>query len=142
MLAAGEVFQLAIAGNHAQGTLFCDGRHLWTPALERRIDEIAQSYPGFFVGRFDVRYTNVTDFRAGEDLAIVELNGATAESTDIYDPDRSLLSAYRQLVEQWSIVFTIGAANRAAGAPVTNTRRLMQLLHTYATSPPAFALSD
>ena len=142
VLAPGEVFQLAIAGNHAQGTLFRDGWHLWTPALERRIDEIAQLYPGFFVGRFDVRYTNVTDFRAGEDLAIVELNGATAESTDIYDPDRSLLSAYRQLFKQWSIVFTIGAANRADGAPVTGTRRLMQLLHTYATSTPAFALSD
>jgi hypothetical protein len=70
------------------------------------------------------------------------LNGATAESTDIYDPDRSLISAYRQLFRQWSIVFAIGAANRAAGAPVTGVRRLMQLLHAYATSTPAFALSD
>ena len=56
VLGPGERMQLAIAGNHAQGTLFRDGTHLWTPALERRIDEIAQSYPGFFVGRFDVRY--------------------------------------------------------------------------------------
>jgi membrane protein DedA with SNARE-associated domain len=142
VLARDEVFQLAIAGNHAQGTLFCDGWHLWTPALDERIDEIAQSYPGFFVGRFDVRYTNLGAFQAGQDLAIVELNGATAESTNIYDPDRSLLLAYRQLFRQWSIVFAIGAANRAAGAPVTGMRRLMQLLHTYATSAPAFALSD
>ena len=119
VLGLGERMQLAIAGNHAQGTLFRDGAHLWTPALERRIDEIAQSYPGFFVGRFDVRYTDVDDLRAGHGLAIVELNGATAESTDIYDPNRSLLSAYRQLFKQWSIVFTIGAANRASGATVT-----------------------
>jgi hypothetical protein len=142
VLSPGEVFRLAIAGNHAQGTLFRDGWHLWTPALERRIDEIAQSYPGFFVGRFDVRYTDVAAFRAGEDLAIVELNGATAESTDIYDPRRSLPGAYRQLFKQWSIVFEIGAANRAAGAPVTGMRRLIRLLHTHATSTPAFALSD
>jgi hypothetical protein len=142
VLARGEVFTLAIAGNHAQGTLFRDGRHLWTPALERRIDDIAQSYPGFFVGRFDVRYTDVDAFCAGNDLAIVELNGATAESTDIYDPSRSLMAAYRQLFRQWSIVFAIGAANRAAGASVTGTRRLIQLLQAYARSTPAFALSD
>jgi len=103
ILARGERLPLAIAGNHAQGTLFKDGRHLITPALEDRIDRIAWSYPGFYVGRFDIRYTDVERFKAGEDLAIVELNGATAESTNIYDPDGSLLSAYRQLFRQWSI---------------------------------------
>jgi membrane protein DedA with SNARE-associated domain len=142
VLAPGERMQLAIAGNHAQGTLFRDGAHLWTPALERRIDEVAQSYPGFFVGRFDVRYSDADGLRAGHGLAIVELNGATAESTDIYDPNRSLLSAYRQLFKQWSIVFTIGAANRATGAAVTPTRRLASLLRAHMTSKPAFALSD
>jgi hypothetical protein len=142
VLAPGERMQLAIAGNHAQGTLFRDGAHLWTPVLERRIDEIAQSYPGFFVGRFDVRYSDVDCLRAGDGLAIVELNGATAESTDIYDPNRSLLSAYRQLFKQWSIVFTIGAANRGLGAPVTPTRRLASLLHAHLMLKPTFALSD
>lgn len=142
VLAPGERMRLTIAGNHAQGTLFRDGAHLWTPALDRRIDEIAQFFPGFFVGRFDVRYSDVDGLRAGHGLAIVELNGATAESTDIYDPNRSLLSAYRQLFKQWSIVFTIGAANRATGAAVTPTRRLASLLHAYMTSKPAFALSD
>ena len=142
VLAAGERLQLAIAGNHAQGTLFRDGTHLWTPSLERRIDEIARSYPGFFIGRFDVRYAEVEGLRTGEGLAIVELNGATAESTDIYDPNRSLVSAYRQLFKQWALVFTIGAANRAAGAPVTPIRRLADLLRAHMTSKPAFALSD
>ncbi len=142
VLAPGERLQLAIAGNHAQGTLFRDGTHLWTPSLERRIDEIAQTYPGFFIGRFDVRYAEVDGLRAGEGLAIVELNGATAESTDIYDPNRSLVSAYRQLFKQWALAFTIGAANRAGGAPVTPIRRLAGLLRAHMTSKPAFALSD
>lgn len=142
VLLRGEVFQLAIAGNHAQGTLFRDGSHLWTPALERRIDTIAQSYPGFFIGRFDVRYTSLEAFRAGDDLAIVELNGATAESTDIYDPRRSLFAAYSRLFKQWSLVFAIGAANRDAGAPVSGIRRLVGLLRSYARTTPAFVLSD
>jgi membrane protein DedA with SNARE-associated domain len=142
VLRRGERMPLALAGNHCQGTLFCDGRHLLTPALERRIDAIATAFDGFFVGRFDIRYTDLDAFMAGEGLAIVELNGATAESTNIYDPQTSLFDAYRQLFRQWSIVFAIGAANRAAGARVTSYRRLAELVgaHLRATTP--FPVAD
>jgi membrane protein DedA with SNARE-associated domain len=142
VLASGEVRQLAIAGNHAQGTLFRDGRHLITEALEDRIDRIAQSIPGFFIGRFDIRYRDVERFKAGEDLAIVELNGATAESTNIYDPSGSLLSAYRQLFRQWSLVFAIGAANRAAGVPASPASRVLALIRAHAASELAYETSD
>jgi membrane protein DedA with SNARE-associated domain len=142
VLPPGEQLQLAIAGNHAQGTLFRNGRHLATEALEERIDQIARSYPGFFIGRFDIRYRDPEAFMAGADLAIVELNGATAECTEIYDPDASLLSAYRQLFRQWSLVFEIGAANRAAGIAVTPLARLIQLVRAHLTSRLAHAVSD
>jgi hypothetical protein len=142
VLARGERMPLAIAGNHAQGTLFKDGRHLLTPALEERIDEIAWGYRGFFIGRFDIRYTDVERFKGGEDLAIVELNGATAESTNIYDPDSSLLSAYRQLFRQWSLVFAIGAANRQAGAPASSLTRLIDLLRAHRDARVTFETSD
>ena len=52
---------LAIAGNHAQGTLFKDGRHLISHALEARGDAIARHYEGFYIGRFDVRYAANAD---------------------------------------------------------------------------------
>jgi hypothetical protein len=142
VLAAAEPFPLAVAGNHCQGTLFRDGSGLLTPALEHRIDEIARSYPGFFVGRFDVRYSDLDAFKAARDLAIVELNGVTSESTDIYDPDGSLLRAYRRLFRQWSIVFAIGGANRALGAPVSSARRLIALARAHLTTPVPCALSD
>jgi membrane protein DedA with SNARE-associated domain len=142
VLAEGERFRLAFAGNHAQGTLFRDGRQLLTPALERRIDEIARRIPGFFIGRFDVRYSSVEGFKAGGDLAIVELNGATAESTNIYDPDGSLLDAYRTLFRQWALVFAIGAANRRRGATATPARRFLRLTLTHLTKSPALAISD
>ena len=140
--AAGVTVRLAMAGNHAQGTMFRDGAALLTPALEARIDEIARAYDGFFVGRFDIRYTSREAFTAGRDFAIVELNGATAESTNIYDPDRSLLSAYRVLFHQWRLVFAIGAANRRAGHAATSTRRLLDLLRAHASSSPVFPVSD
>jgi membrane protein DedA with SNARE-associated domain len=139
---AGERVALGIAGNHAQGTLFRSGRHLITPELSDRIDRIARSYDGFSVGRFDVRYANVEAFKAGRDLAIVELNGATAESTDIYDPENTLLHAYGRLFRQWSLVFAIGAANRAAGARVTSPRRLFSLVRAHLTTPTAFPVAD
>ena len=142
VLGAGERFPLAVAGNHCQGTLFRDGRDLLTPALEQRIDDIARAYPGFFVGRFDVRYSDVDAFKAGADLAIVELNGVTSESTDIYDPDRTLAQAYAQLFRQWSLIFAIGSANRASGAPVSSARRLLALVRAYLTTPVPQAISD
>jgi hypothetical protein len=142
VLADGERFALAVAGNHCQGTMFRDGRALLTPALAQRVDDIAQAYPGFFVGRFDVRYADVDAFRAGLDLAIVELNGVTSESTDIYDPARTLWSAYRQLFAQWRIIFAIGRANRQAGAPVTSIARLLGLAWSHVTTRPALSLSD
>lgn len=140
--ASGEVVPLGLAGNHAQGTMFLDGGHLITPALADRIDRIARHYEGFYVGRFDVRYSDVKAFTAGRDLAIVELNGATAESTDIYDPRNSLLRAYRRLFRQWSLVFAIGAANHAAGAAVTPRRRLLSLVQAHLVTPSTFPIAD
>jgi membrane protein DedA with SNARE-associated domain len=142
VLEDGERFPLGIAGNHAQGTLFRDGRHLITDALERRIDAIARAYPGFFVGRFDIRYADVEAFKAGRGLAIVELNGATGESTNIYDPDSSLLRAYRLLFRQWSIVFAIGAENRARGSRVTSSGQLFVLVRRHLLARAPFPVSD
>jgi hypothetical protein len=142
VLGDGAAFALAIAGNHCQGTTFRDGGHLLTPALEQRVDEIAQAYPGFFVGRFDVRYSDIEAFKAGRDLAIVELNGVTSESTDIYDPDGSLFEAYRRIFRQWRIIFAIGAENRARGATVSSLRRLIAIAHAHLFTPLPCPLSD
>jgi hypothetical protein len=142
VLAAGEPFQLARAGNHAQGTEFLDGRALWTPALERRIDEISRHVDGFYFGRFDLRYRDRAAFMAGEDLAIVELNGVTSEATHIYDPGSSIFTAWRTLMEQWSIAFAIGDANRRRGCAPSTVRRLAPRLWCYLRSTPPHPLAD
>jgi membrane protein DedA with SNARE-associated domain len=142
VLAGGERKQLAVAGNHAQGTTFRDGGHLWTAALEARIDAIARHYDGFCIGRFDVRYRDVDAFKAGRDLAIVELNGATAESTNIYDRRCPLLGAYRVLFRQWALVFAIGDANRARGAAPSSLRRLASLIARHLTARQPFPIAD
>lgn len=117
---AGETVRLVEAGNHCQGCIFRSGAHLLTPELEAAIDAIARSLPGFFIGRFDVRYTSPAELRSGHGFRIIELNGAASEATDIYDPDMTLLDAYRTLYLQWELVYAIGAENRRRGARVSS----------------------
>src|SRR5207247_10298560 len=115
ILSEGEALKLVETGNHAQGCIFRDGGHLRTDALERVIDNISRKVPGFYIGRYDIRYENEEDFKQGRNFKIVELNGASSEATNIYDARNSLISAYRTLFRQWNLVFAIGAANRARG---------------------------
>jgi membrane protein DedA with SNARE-associated domain len=139
---AGEPVPLARAGNHCQGTEFRDGWHLHTAALEASVDAIARRVEGFHFGRFDLRYQSRDAFARGEGFAIVELNGVTSEATHVYDPDGSLVAAWRTLMAQWSIAYDIGAANRARGHAPVGVRRLTTLLRDYWRRRPAHRLSD
>jgi membrane protein DedA with SNARE-associated domain len=142
VLAEGESLPLTMAGNHCQGTLFRDGSHLLTPELEEAIDRVVKSFKGFHVGRFDVRYANPEEFRSGRGFAVVELNGVTAESTNLYDPSWSLLRAYRTLFHQWALLFRIGAVNRSLGHRPVSLTQLVVLVRDYYRQCRTNALSD
>ncbi len=142
VLAGGERLVLARAGNHSQGTMFRDGSHLISAALESRIDAIARSFPGFFIGRFDVRYRDPGAFTRGEDLALVELNGITSESTNIYDPSLSLVAAYRILFRQWSLLYRIGAANVRAGRSPASVGEVIRAVVLHYRTRCASPVSD
>ncbi len=142
VLAAGERFPLALAGNHCQGTLFRDGAHLITPELEAAFDAVAKGFDGFYIGRFDVRYADPAEFRAGRGFAIVELNGATSESTNLYDPSWPLWRAYLTLMRQWALLFRTGAANRARGHEPVSVRELVRLVRAHYRDRQFEALAD
>jgi membrane protein DedA with SNARE-associated domain len=142
VLADGEQFPLALAGNHCQGTMFCDGTHLLTPELEAAFDRAAKAFDGFFVGRFDVRYSDPAEFRAGRGFAVVELNGVTSESTNLYDPSWSLVRAYRTLFRQWSLLFRVGDANRRRGHRPVSVRRFLSLVRSHYRDRDIETLSD
>jgi hypothetical protein len=113
--AAGDAVRLAFAGSHSRGAIFRDGSHLVTPAMEERFDAIARSLPEFHFGRFDVRFADFAQVQAGEAFTIVEVNGAGAESTHIWDRKTGLLKAWRDLMRQYRWLFQIGRANRDRG---------------------------
>ena len=119
---------IAIAGNHCQGTLFRDGSHLWTWQLEARIDEIAHTSPSFYFGRFDIRFADESRLKAGEDFVVIELNGITSESTNVYDPAFSLWKAHHVLRKQWAILFEIAHTNIRRGVKPSQSRALLQCL--------------
>ncbi|CAG1007963.1 Pimeloyl-[acyl-carrier protein] methyl ester esterase [Phycisphaerales bacterium] len=121
VLEAGETLRLAQSGNHCQGTLFRDGADLITPDLSATIDRLSRGFRGGLdVGRFDIRYESDAALRRGEGFQIVELNGVTGESTNLYDPSKSLRWAYRVLFGQWRLLFELGAWRRSQGArPMT-----------------------
>ena len=129
--APGKTVQLVEIGTHCRGAIFLDGIDTITPALEEVIDRIAQSFDGFFFGRFDIRVPSRQDFMAGRNMKIVELNGVTSEATHIYDPKLSLFAAYRVLFEQWRIAFEIGDFNRARGTRPTSVTDLLKAAREY-----------
>lgn len=114
--AAGEEVRLVFAGNHCQGTVFRDGTALATPALAARVRGIVDAMPEFHFGRFDVRFDDFEAFLRGEDFQVVEINGAGAEATHIWDASMTLTEAYAVLFRQFRILFEIGdAVRRGAG---------------------------
>jgi hypothetical protein len=125
---AGEKFRIAFAGSHSRGTIFKDGVRLITPAMVENWDRLCRQIPEFYFGRFDVRYHNLADLENATNIKIVEINGAGAEATHIWDADCSLWAAYKTLGKQYWHAFAIGAKNRARGfAPL----RILELRRYY-----------
>lgn len=126
--ADGEEVQIVDIGTHSRGAIFVDGGWLKTAQIENTIDEICLGFSGFYFGRFDIRARSFDDLMNGEDFRIVELNGVTSESTNIYDKRFSLLEAYRILFRQWAIAFEIGSENRKLGIKPAGVFDLVKLV--------------
>ena len=65
VLAPGEKLRLVESGNHAQGALFLNGAALASPELLASLEALAEKIPGFFIGRFDVRYLDEASLKQG-----------------------------------------------------------------------------
>jgi hypothetical protein len=126
VLPADERFPLVFAGNHCKGAVFKDGNYLVTPQMEARFDAIARAMPEFYFGRFDVRCRSLDGLQRGQEFCIMEINGAGAEATHIWDPGTRLGTAYRALFAQFRALYEIGATNRRRGYRPIGTRQLVR----------------
>jgi len=121
----GQQVQLVEIGSHCRGSIFLDASHLTTDALTEAVDRVAKAHPGFHIGRFDVRSASANDLREGR-FQVIELNGVSAEPAHIYDPQVSLVDAYRALMWQWRTAFEIGSMHRNAGIQPMNVSALLR----------------
>ena len=111
----GMTLKVEPIGNHSRGTKFLDGTHLINEELVEVFRQIAQPLDGFFYGRFDIKVNSIRDLYEGENIKILEINGTNSEPAHIYDPDYSLLNAYREVIKHMNLVYKISRANMALG---------------------------
>lgn len=111
----GQPVRIAYAGSHSRGTIFRNGNSFATPAMTQAFDRIAQDLDEFHFGRFDVRFTDIAALQDGRGFSIVEINGAGAESTHVWDRNTTLGQAFRDLMQQYRLLWQIGAANARRG---------------------------
>jgi len=140
--AVGERVRLVEAGNHCQGCIFEDGWDLYSEELRSAIDTISRRIPGFYVGRFDLRYTDDDSLRAGRGFQVIELNGAASEATNLYDAKNSLWTAYRTLYLQWRLIYAIGAENRKRGAVPRPTLAVWRDWREFSVQACDFPIAD
>jgi len=130
VLATDEQFKVVEIGSHCRGSVFLDSSQNITDELLQSIDKISKKIEGFYFGRYDLRVSSASDLRAGHSFKVLEVNGLTSESTNIYDPKNSVLDAYKVLFKQWRIAFEIGKLNISRGVSAVTLVGLLSYLKT------------
>ncbi|MFI4916133.1 MAG: alpha/beta fold hydrolase [Phycisphaerales bacterium JB060] len=145
----GERVRMGMAGNHSQGCRFEDGADLITDALTHVIDGICRRFPdadgrpgGLDIGRFDIRYADEDELKAGRGFSVIELNGSSAEATNVYDPTRTWWWAIEVMSQQWAHAYRLGTMRRAMGYPAVSLADLMRMVWRARRSRPGSELAD
>jgi hypothetical protein len=127
VLPAGERRVVSPYGNHARGSLFLDDSHLIDEVLTASIDAVCKQIPEFYYGRLDIRFDNWEDLRLGKKFVIIEVNGAGAEPTHIYDPRHTIFFAWKEIVRHWFILGRVSRINHRNGHRYLTTREGIQM---------------
>ena len=111
-----EKFVLSPFGNHVRGSMFLDETHIANAELTDTFDTISKQINGFYFGRFDLKCNSQQDLQKGENIMIVELNGAGAEAAHIYQPNYSFFKAQKVIMQHLKMMFKVGVENNRNGA--------------------------
>lgn len=114
-------------GNHARGCLFIDLSHQIDEQLTEQMDKVCQQIDGFYYGRMDIRYNSWEELLQGKNFSIIELNGAGADPTHIYDPNHSIFFAWKEIIRHWIYLYKISAMNNKKGHRYLTTKEGLQM---------------
>ena len=115
ILPVGEKKLLVPYGNHARGAKFIDDTHLIDTQLTYVINDICSGIEDFYFGRLDIRFDNWEDFKNGREFSVIEVNGAGAEPTHMYDPRHSIFFAWKEILKHWLILNRVSILNHRRG---------------------------
>lgn len=130
-VAKGTELVLEVIGNHNLGTTFRDGSHLADDALLDVFDALSHRMPGFYFGRFDIKTKSWKALKEDRAFTILEVNGIGGEPTHIYDPDTSLLHAWKALCGSWQVAARIARINFNNGIERPSYARAKRLWRQY-----------
>lgn len=131
VLKKGERKTMVELGSHCQGAIFKDANHLTSQALIDWFDDILQRCPGLCFGRFDLFVPTGSDLQEGKNISLIEMNGVTSEPAHIYDPQASLITAWKTLCVQWRQAFELGAKNYQQGVKTETVFTLLKTHHRH-----------
>ena len=126
VIAKGECRSLAFAGSHSRGSIFRNGERYISSALESKIDELMHRIPDFHYGRMDIKFKDMASFMKGENFAIIEINGASSESTHIWDSRTRLKDIFIVLLKQYKTLFAMGDQIRQRGVKTPSISRMIR----------------
>ena len=95
--------------------MFRDANELINTKLSQSLDKIFDDIPDFNYGRLDVKFKDLESLREGRDFEIIEINGASSESINIWDRNAGFTAAIKTLLQQYNTLFKLGHANRKRG---------------------------
>lgn len=124
VIAPGQPYRLVFSASHCRGAVFRDGRRYITDELSRTLDRLFDELPGFHYGRLDIKFRDLDSLMQGRDFAILEINGASAESIHIWDRTTGFAEAIGTLLGQYRTLFELGHANRRLGHRPPGVRAL------------------
>lgn len=116
VIAKGVPYRLVFSASHCRGAVFRDAAELIDQKLSQSLDRIFEDIPGFYYGRLDVKFKDVESLSAGIDFNIIEINGASSESINIWDRNAGLGTALRTLLQQYHTLFKLGNISRKRGS--------------------------
>lgn len=127
----GEELILEPIGNHCLGTQFLSGNSHICEDVHAMFDKITSSYAGFNYGRFDLKIPSMESLKSGDGIRIFEVNGVTSEPGHIYDPEFSLIRAYKDTIEHMGYVFRVSRENIKQGFKLPTTWTVVKTIFTH-----------
>lgn len=119
-------------GNHCRGAKFIDLSFKITNELTTVIDALCKHIPEFYFGRLDIKFNSWEELYKGKNFSVIEVNGAASEPTHMYDPNHSILFAWKEIKRHWDLLYLISQKNAAIkGLKLMGTTEGLKMLRAH-----------